>query len=119
MIRKTINGEYIFDILLGNNKGNEYIYTLAEAHAIDLIAKTISKCEIQVFKKDYKSNQIKETKNDTYWLLNLQPNYYENGTRFIYKLIVKLLTKKQALVLINQNLKRRLFTLCSRQFCYE
>ena len=119
LIRKTINGEYIFDILLGNNKGNEYIYTLAEAHAIDLIAKTISKCEIQVFKKDLKSNQIKETKNDTYWLLNLQPNYHENGTKFIYKLMVKLLTKKQALVLINQNLKRRLFTLCSRRFCYE
>ena len=100
------NGEYIFDILFGKNKNSDYIYTLAEAHAIDLIARTISKCEIQVFAKDKETKKIEEKRNEVYWTLNLQPNYHENGTRFIYKLVTKLLTEKSALVLINQNLKR-------------
>jgi len=97
-----INGEYIFDILLGNKEKTNYIYTLAEAHAIDLIAKTISKCEIQVFERNQETKKIEKTKNDLYWRLNVQPNYNENGTMFLYKLVTKLLTEKTALVVINE-----------------
>ncbi len=99
-----INGEYIFDILLGNKKKTDYIYTLAEAHAIDLIAKTIAKCEIQIFAQNKKTQKIEETKDDTYWRLNLQPNHNENGTMFLYKLATKLLTNQSSLIVINKDI---------------
>lgn len=102
MTKRMKNGVYIFDILFGSNKKADYIYTLAEAHAIDLISKTIAKCEIQVFAQN-KEKKIKEAKNDIYWRLNLQPNYNENGTMFLYKLAVKLLTEKKALIIINKD----------------
>lgn len=102
MTKRTKNGEYIFEVLLGGTKKSDYIYTLAEAHAIDLIAKTIAKCEIQVFEK--KEKKIEEVKNDIYWRLNIQPNFNENGTTFLYKLATKLLTDKKALVIINRGI---------------
>lgn len=101
-IFKNSNGEYvgIFDVLFGKNDMENYVYTLAEAHAIDLIARTIAKCEIQTF--ELKKGEIQENKGDLYWTLNMQPNYNETGTKFIYKLVTKLLTEKTALVLINK-----------------
>ena len=99
---KNSKGEFvsIIDILFGSSDSNNYIYALAEAHAIDLIAKTIAKCEIQTFEN--KNNKVEEVKNDLYWSLNIQPNYNENGTRFLYKLVTKLLIEKRALVIINK-----------------
>lgn len=101
-IFKNSDGEYvgIFDVLFGKNDMENYVYTLAEAHAIDLIARTIAKCEIQTF--ELKKGEIQENKGDLYWTLNMQPNYNETGTKFIYKLVTKLLTEKTALVLINK-----------------
>ncbi len=102
---KNSNGEFVnfIDVLFGKNEYQNYIYTLAEAHAIDLIAKTIAKCEIQTFEKV--NNKIQETKKDLYWTLNLQPNCNENGTNFLYKLVIKLLTDKTALIIINKTAK--------------
>lgn len=101
-IFKNSEGEFVsvFDVLLGKNDLQNYIYTLAEAHAIDLIAKTIAKCEIQTFEKN--KDKIEKNKGDLYWTLNYQPNYNENGTRFLYKLVSKLLVDKKALVIINK-----------------
>lgn len=108
---KNSDGEFvnILDVLFGKDNLSNYIYTLAEAHAIDLIAKTIAKCEIQTF--ELKNKKIQETKNDLYWTLNLQPNYNENGTKFLYKLVTKLLTEKSALVIINTTAKTNLLYL--------
>lgn len=105
---KNSNGEYVnvFDIFFGSDKIENYIYTLAEAHAIDLIAKTIAKCEIQTFEKQDK--KIVKNKGDLYWTLNYQPNYNEKGTDFLYKLVTKLLVDKTALVIINKKLKDNL-----------
>lgn len=105
---KNSSGEFvnIVDVLFGKNNTQNYIYTLAEAHAIDLIAKTIAKCEIQTF--EMKNKKIEEAKQDLYWTLNLQPNNNENGTTFMYKLVTKLLTDKTALVLINKTQKTNL-----------
>lgn len=105
---KNSKGEFvnIIDVIFGNKDSNNYIYTLAEAHAIDLIAKTIAKCEIQTFIK--KDGKIIEDKGDLYWTLNVQPNYNESGTKFLYKLVTKLLTDKTALVIINKNLRENL-----------
>ncbi len=91
------------EVLLGHNKKDDYIYTIAEAHAIDLIAKTISKCEIEVHALDSKDKKIKEVKDDLYWRLNIQPNYNENGTSFLYKLVTRLLVDQKALVIINKD----------------
>lgn len=105
---KNSEGEDIsfMDVLFGNNDTKNYLYTLAEAHAIDLIAKTIAKCEIQTF--EIKDKKIQKNKGELYWTLNLQPNYNENGTKFIYKLVTKLLTDKTALVVINKKSKTNL-----------
>lgn len=105
---KKSDGEFvnIMDILFGKEELTNYIYTLAEAHAIDLIAKTIAKCEIQTF--EMKENKIQENKGDLYWTLNFQPNYNENGTKFLYKLATKLLTDKTALVIIHKKSKANL-----------
>lgn len=107
-IFKNSDGEFvsIIDVLFGKDDFQNYIYTLAEAHAIDLIAKTIAKCEIQTFER--KDKKIIENKGDLYWSLNLQPNYNENGTRFLYKLAIKLLTNGAALVIINKKSKNNL-----------
>lgn len=107
-IFKNSSGEYIsiFDVFFGTGNIENYVYTLAEAHAIDLIARTIAKCEIQTF--ELKDGKIQENKDDLYWLLNIQPNYNETGTKFIYKLVTKLLTEKTALVLINKTLTTNL-----------
>lgn len=105
---KNSEGEFIsiFDVLFGKNDLQNYIYTLAEAHAIDLIAKTIAKCEIQTFEKN--KGKIEKSKGDLYWTLNYQPNYNENGTRFLYKLVTKLLIDKTVLVIINKTSKQNL-----------
>ena len=107
-IFKNSDGEYVnvFDIILGNKDFKNYIYTIAEAHAIDLIAKTISKCEIQTFESVNKT--IVSNKGHLYWTLNLQPNLNETGTAFVYKWITKLLTDGTALVIINKTAKRNL-----------
>lgn len=105
---RNSNGEIVsvIDVLFGKDDFQNYIYVLAEAHAIDLIAKTIAKCEIQTF--ELKDKKVQETKQDLYWTLNLQPNYNENGTMFMYKLVTKLLTDKTTLVLINKTQKANL-----------
>ena len=81
-IFKSEKGELIsiIDVLKGNSNVNDYIYTLAEAHAIDLIAKTISKCEIQTFEKI--KDKVKKNKGDLYWILNIQPNPNEKIPRY-------------------------------------
>lgn len=94
----------IFDVILGGHSTNDYIYTMAEAKAINLIAKTIAKTEIQVYAKK-NNKKIEKVKDDLYWRLNIQPNHNENGTAFAYKLATKLLVDKRALVIINKTNK--------------
>lgn len=116
-IFKNSNGEYvsIFDVIFGKGDTENYIYTLAEAHAIDLIARTIAKCEIQTF--EMKDKKVQESKGDLYWTLNIQPNYIETGTKFIYKLVTKLLTEKTALILVNKTPKTNLLYVADSYNC--
>ena len=116
-IFKNSNGEYvsIFDVIFGKGNTENYIYTLAEAHAIDLIARTIAKCEIQTF--EMKDKKVQESKGDLYWTLNIQPNYVETGTKFIYKLVTKLLTEKTALILVNKTPKTNLLYVADSYNC--
>ena len=68
-------------------------------HAIDLIAKTIAKSEIKVYRKDKKDNKIKAVKNDEYYKLNVRPNENEEATSFFYKVISKYLEEEDALII--------------------
>lgn len=103
--KKNEKGEYVLSVLFGEKDKTNFVYTIAEAHAIDLIAKTISKCKLQIFSKNPKSKKIEETRDEIHWALNIQPNHYENGTSFMYRLVTQLLTRKKALVLINKDIR--------------
>lgn len=92
--------EAFIEFILGKNGESNYLYDIAEAHAIDLIARMIATCEIQVFEK--KDKEVEEVKNNLYWTLNISPNENENGTEFIYKLMIQLLINEKALILVNK-----------------
>jgi HK97 family phage portal protein len=96
-------GSYI-DILLANKAKQLCVKEMAIEHAIDLIASTISKSEIKVFRLNKKINKIVETKDDVYYKLNIKANDNEVGTSFIYKVISKLLHEQEALVISNDSL---------------
>lgn len=66
-------------------------------HAIDLIAKTISKSEIQIYRK--KNGKISRNDNSKeYYTLNVQPNPNKEATSFFYEVIKKYLDDGEALI---------------------
>lgn len=75
------------------------IQELLIEHAIDLIAKTISKSEIQVFK--HKGGKVHKEVDDVYYTLNVRPNHNQDGTPFMYTLVAKLLREGEALAIID------------------
>ena len=92
--------EAVFAAILGNNQKINYIYGMAEARAIDIIARMIATREIETYEKIDK--KIQKNKGKLYYSLNIKPNPNESGTQFLYKLILQLLTEKKALVVINK-----------------
>lgn len=69
----------------------------AMEHAIDLIAKTISKSEIQIYRK--KNGKISRDDNSKeYYTLNVQPNPNKEATSFFYEVIKKYLDDGEALI---------------------
>lgn len=73
-------------------------------HAVDLIAKTISKSEIKIYRRDGPEKKIKSIKNDEYYKLNIQPNDNEEATSFFYNVLQKYLLEEDALI-VNFNNK--------------
>ena len=61
--------------------------------AVDMIAGLFSKCAF----KQYENG--KEQKQDTYYMLNVQPNPMENAVEFKKHLAVKLLTENEVLII--------------------
>ena len=53
---KSYTLDELIDVLKASQETSDYVYALAEAHAIDLIARTIAYCEIQVFESDKSKN---------------------------------------------------------------
>lgn len=92
----------LFDVLGLEDKAKTYVKTLAIAHAIDLIAKTISKSEIKVYKYNSKLKKINEEKDETYYRLNVKSNPNETATSLVYRLVCRLLSQNQALVLLKK-----------------
>lgn len=97
--------ERYIDVFLAEQYDKLKLKSLAIEHAIDLIARTISKSEFQVYRKNKKTKKIVEENDHIYYKLNIKPNDNENGTSFIYKIIYKLLSEKECLVInLGENL---------------
>lgn len=103
----------MFDFLFQNKKGELYSYIdtisveiqklalseLAIEKAVGMIAKAIAKSEFIV-----ERNHVR-TKDDVYWLLNIQPNPNETATDFWISAIRKLLLETECVIcLVNGNM---------------
>lgn len=74
-------------------------------HAIDMIASSISKCEILNYQFNNKLKKIEPVKDVIYYKLNLQPNDNEGGTEFFYRVVSNLLFYGEILIVeINHKL---------------
>jgi HK97 family phage portal protein len=70
---------------------------LAMHIAISYIANTLSKCEIKVYKDG------EETKDELYYMLNVNPNPNQNSSQFMNKLLEEYFYKGEALVVPYKN----------------
>ena len=90
----------VFSVLSNSGIGVEdYIYVLSTAHAIDLIARNISKTELQTYVYDKNKKSIIKQKGHIYYRLNVKPNLNDNSRNFLYNLSLKLLEEQEALVI--------------------
>lgn len=92
-----------FDTLINAKQRQLYIKRHAINHAIDLIAKTISKSEIIVYRENKKTKKIEEALNDEYYTLNIEPNDNQVGTIFWYKVLKKYLGDNQEALVVSIN----------------
>lgn len=96
----------MFDFLFQNKKGElrsvvdlitinatkAAISDMAIEKAVNMIAKAIAKSEFVI------NRQNKKTKDDVYWMLNIQPNPNETATEFWIASIRKLLMEQECLI---------------------
>lgn len=96
--KEAIKGiEGYIDVLISTKSIQLVAKRKAIDHAIDMIASTISKCEIKYYKLNH--GKIEETINDDiYHKLNIQPNDNEKGTSFFYRVINNLLHNEEVLI---------------------
>ena len=92
------SGNYI-DIITGKSSKELKTKALAINHAVDLIAKTISKSEIKVYRYNQKNKKIEPTIDQVYYKLNVRPNPNEDGSTFFYNVITKMLLDQEALII--------------------
>ena len=93
---------YVETLLLAK-KRQLFVKRHAIEHAIDMIAKTIAKSEIQVYRKSQDGKIKKSENNQEYYKLNIQPNPNEEATSFFYKVIKKYLDDQEALIVCLDN----------------
>ena len=86
------------DLILGKKAEELYVKDLMIEKAVDMIAKTISKSEIKIFRYDKKEKKVKETIDDIYYRLNVRVNPNEEASSFFYRVISTLLKKQEALI---------------------
>ncbi|GIN86969.1 phage portal protein [Heyndrickxia sporothermodurans] len=71
-----------------------YYKRLAVETCIDLIAKSITKSEIQTFESG------KKKRGENYYLLNVQPNINQNAAEFMHSLVRRLVLKNECVVVM-------------------
>ena len=70
---------------------------LAVETCVDLIANTLSRCEIQTFDKG------KEQRGHNYYLFNVSPNQNQNASEFIHSMVNHLIMDNECLVIMQNN----------------
>jgi HK97 family phage portal protein len=90
--------ENFLGFILADKTKELYVKDLAIEHAVDLIARTISKSQIKVYRYDNKEKKVKEKIDDIYYRLNVRANPNEEGSSFFYRVISKLLKDQEALI---------------------
>jgi len=93
------------------------VRNLAFQSAVNLVAKSISKCEFKTYFKN------KEVKNQEYYLWNIEPNKNQSSSQFITKLITKLYENNECLViesngqlLVSDSFNKKEYALFEHQF---
>ena len=94
--------ENFLDFVLNAKTKELYIKDMAIEHAVDMIAKTISKSEIKVFRYDNKIKKVKETIDEIYYRLNVRVNPNEEASSFFYRVVSKLLKEQEALIITSK-----------------
>jgi len=92
----------LFDIITQKQKDELYIEALAIAHAVDLIARMVSKTELRVYKYNKEKKKVEEKIEEIYYRLNIKPNPNQTGTAFLYKLTCTLLKEQKVLIILNE-----------------
>lgn len=69
------------------------IRELAFHTCVSLIANALGKCEFKTYRN------YEEIKEKEYWLWNFEPNTNQNSTAFLHKMVYKLYTENEALVI--------------------
>ena len=69
------------------------IRELAFHTCMSLIANALGKCEFKTYRN------YEEIKEKEYWLWNFEPNTNQNSTAFLHKMVYKLYTENEALVI--------------------
>ena len=99
------NNDGFIDYIINQKSKQMSIKKKAIEHSIDLIARTISKSEIQIYRYDNKQKKIIPKIDEYYYKLNIKPNNNEYGTSFFYRAVSKLLHDEEVLILeIDNNL---------------
>ena len=93
------------DLIIGEKTKELYIKDLMIEKAVDMIAKTISKSEIKIFRYDKKEKKVKETIDDIYYRLNVRVNPNEEASSFFYRVISNLLKKQETLIVTSKDEK--------------
>lgn len=102
---KSSDVDNFIDFITNKKSKQLAIKEKAIEHAIDLIARTISKSEIQIYRYDSKKKKVEPKTDEYYYKLNIKPNHNEYGTSFFYRVVSKLLHDEEALIIeIDHNL---------------
>lgn len=100
ILRKNKNGIVIniLDEMIKNKAKELCIMELAINNGVDMIAKTLAKCEIKSYRKG-NDGTLRVIKDDNHYMLNVKPNANEEGFEFWRKVYHKLLTENEALLI--------------------
>lgn len=93
---------YFLDAFLGELSKELFIKEMAIEHAVDMIAKTISKSEIKIFRYDKKKGKVNETIDDIYYRLNIRVNPNEEASSFFYRVVSTLFKRQEALIITSK-----------------
>ena len=70
-----------------------YIRDLCFQSCVDMIANAVGRCEFRTYKNN------REVQDYEYYMLNIEPNINQNSTAFWHKVVAKLYTENEALIL--------------------